>query len=98
MSKFKVGDKVTIKPSVVKWYLSHDGISCHTKGLLPLDPDQQRRLDNMIVAMWALCAEPNLVGEVLRVHYPGSSIENYRVLIAGYETNIDKRNLKKVEL
>lgn len=93
MSKFKIGNKVRPKISLIKWYLSDEGQELFYPSSGILDSHQEKTLDNANIALLSLLMDNTLVGIVVNTHYINTQSENYKVLILDQTFNIEPKNL-----
>jgi hypothetical protein len=93
--KFKVGEKVFLKKSIIKWHLekAHD-LYFPPSGTL--DHEQQKQYDAMVISFLVLSLDPNIVGKVTQINWPHSKELNYKVKILDMESNFEPKNLEKV--
>ena len=89
----KVGCKVKLDESLIKWYLN-DSHECFVGPGGAMNKRQKKRYDNMITTMMALGIKNDILATVTEHHYPNSEVENYRVEVLGYSFNIDKKHLR----
>ena len=91
--KLQIGDTIRIKLSNTKWYLSHESQMSHYiygKNKFDSTYDAEMR-------MWLnLLLDPSITGKVVKINWPDSADENYRVEVLGYQLNLEPRNLEKV--
>lgn len=94
-NKFKIGDKVYLKESVIKWYLSDYGQEAFTPPSGKLDKQQELDHDLSTMIMLTLGIKNDIPGVVLAERYLGTTDENFKVLILGKTFNIEPKDLRK---
>jgi hypothetical protein len=95
MRNLQVGDKVFLKTSLIKWYLSKDGQSIFYPSSGVLNAYREQSLDLHNTVMLTLAMKNDIAGEVKRINWPGTSVMNYRVEILGLSLNVEPRHLEK---
>lgn len=95
MKKFKVGDKVRLKQSLIKWYLSDEGQGIFYPPSGELNERDQLDLDINNTTMLCLAMRP-ATGVVVRINHPDSAAMNYRVEILGVPFNVGAEDLVRV--
>lgn len=93
--KFKIGDKVYLKESVIKWYLSDEGQEAFFPSSGKMDKDQE--LDHYLstLVMLNLGIKNDIPGVVVAEHYVGTESENYKVDLLYITFNIEPKDLRK---
>lgn len=96
MGRLKVGDKVKLSNSGIKFNLSDNGVSSYYVAGKIETKTQQKALDNMVIVTMLSLMCDDVIGQVIAVNHPGSELENYRVKILKHDCNYDKESLVKV--
>jgi hypothetical protein len=96
MRHLNIGDKVFLKTSLIKWYLSKDGQNTFHPYSGILDAYQEETLNQHNTVMLTLAMKNDIAGEVKRINWPGTSVMNYRVEILGLSINVEPKYLERV--
>ena len=94
-SKFKIGDEVYLKESVIKWYLSNDGQEAFFPPSGVMSKNNELDHDEATTIMLTLGIKNDITGRVVAEHYVGTTEENYKVQILGRNFNIQLKDLRK---
>lgn len=95
-AKFKIGQNVKIKPSFMKFILSHEGQDGYFVRGCEQNKEQSEDHDSSTIAAMLHLMYPSITGVVIEQHYVGDKgLENYRVSILDAEFNIDPNDLIK---
>ena len=94
-SKFKIGDEVYLKESVIKWYLSNDGQEAFFPPSGMMSKSDEVEHNKATTIMLTLGIKNDITGRVVAEHYVGTTDENYKVYILGRNFNIQPKDLRK---